>query len=227
MGERIAALAALSRIRSLVEQIPVQALSPAEAAPAIQEAAALNAGQAVTASRPLQELAGLRQMAEVTSQGSTENINARRVDRLGAALRRLMESTVDPPNAPQPRQPVADALELGAGGRMSYNRALLEMLRGGFETARRAVPAVEEQRASFLEAIRLRRADARDREATASFKPPAEEEYATAVTWEVAEALGFFAAASQRPQARPPQASSYPVAGRMPEQAGSQLNFLV
>jgi hypothetical protein len=219
-------LAALSRIRSLVEQIPAQAVPSAEATPAIQEGAGVNAADAVTASRPLQELAGLRQMAEVTSQGTTENINARRVDRLGAALRRLMESTVDPPNAIQPRQPVADALEVGADNHWSYNRAILEMLRGGFETARRVVPAVEEQRASFLEAMRFRRAEARRRELPASVEQPEGQAFAAIVTRAEAEALGLFAEASHIAQGRPPQAP-YPVAGRMAEQAGSQLNFLV
>ena len=143
MGERIAALAALSRIRALVEQIPTQAASPAQAPIEVQEAAVPQSAQAITASRPLQELAGLRQMAETTSQSTSPNINAQRVDRLGAALSRLAESTVDPPNAIEPRQSVADVLDAGAGNRLSYNRAILEMLRGGFETARRAVPAVE------------------------------------------------------------------------------------
>ena len=107
MGERIAALAALSRIRALVEQIPTQAASPAQAPIEVQEAAVPQSAQAITASRPLQELAGLRQMAETTSQSTSPNINAQRVDRLGAALSRLAESTVDPPNAIEPASPAS------------------------------------------------------------------------------------------------------------------------
>ncbi len=226
MGERIAALAALSRIRALVEQIPTQAASPVQAPVEAPEALGQQGVQAITASRPLQELAGLRQMAETTSQSTSQNTNAQRVDSLSAALRRLAESTVDPPNALEPRQPAADALEVGAGNRLSYNRAILEMLRGGFETARRAVPAVEEQRAAFREAVLARRAEALRREAAASAARSEAQTSAAAVTRAEADALGLFAGALGAPLTRPPQAP-YRAVREAPEGAGNRLNFLV
>ena len=226
MGERIAALAALSRIRALVEQIPTQAASPAQEPIEVQEAAVPQSAQAITASRPLQELAGLRQMAETTSQSTSPNINAQRVDRLGAALSRLAESTVDPPNAIEPRQSVADVLDAGAGNRLSYNRAILEMLRGGFETARRAVPAVEAQREAFREAMLARRAEALRREAAAPAARSGAQNLAAAVTRAEADALGLFAGASGVPLTRPPQ-TPYRAEREAPEGAGNRLNFLV
>ena len=79
MGERIAALAALSRIRAIADQIPVQASSPAVAA----ETVPVQTANVIEVTRPLQEIAGLRQAAETTSQRITPDTNGQRADAVG------------------------------------------------------------------------------------------------------------------------------------------------
>ncbi len=223
MGERLAALAALSRIRAIAEQIPVQALS----APAVPETIPEQAANTVAVSRPLQEIAGLRQMAETTSQGITPNTNGQRADALGSVLSRQAESTVAALEAPEPRRAVADVVEMDTRGRLSFNRAILEVLRGGFETAQATVPTVEQQREAIREALAVQRSEGLARR-TGEERAPVQVQNLRPVRINAeADALGVLAGAPGVSLSRPRQVP-YPSAGQGPNGVGgSRLNFLV
>lgn len=217
MGERIEAIVALTRIRAVAAQIPAQAPSPA-AAPNPETQQAVNN---VAASRPLQELAGLRQMAETTSARITPNTNAQRADVVGSAMSQETESTVPAPNPPEAQQPAADVVAANERNRLSFNRAILETLRGGFETARENVPTIEQQWQGIRQALATQRAERQPERQT---EQTAEEE-SGAVT----------APVNRQPRAvienalgvSPRLVDAYPPATEIPEEGKNpRLNFL-
>ena len=227
MGERIAALAALNRVRAAAAQLPAQspfpAASPVTAPATTAEAAPQQAVNNITGSRTLQEIAGLRQMAETTSQGITPNINGQRADVIGSALSQQAESTVSAPNATEARQPAADVVAANTRNRLSFNRAILETLRGGFEVARENVPTVEEQMTAIREALAARRSETQrvgeeERGSGAGENAP----LANVVE---ADALELLAEAPSRGPVRAPE-SPYPASGG-PVSGGGRLNFLI
>ncbi|MEA3365667.1 MAG: hypothetical protein U9Q79_08515 [Candidatus Hydrogenedentes bacterium] len=222
MGERIAALAALSRIRAIAEQIPTEVPSAPGAAQTIPEQGA----DAFAVSRPLQEIAGLRHMAETTSKRVTPNTNAQRADVVGSALSQETESTVPAPNSTEPKQVVADVVAANTRNRLSFNRAILETLRGGFETARATVPSIEEQREAIRQALANQRAEAQPQRSTMNEQTPAETPPPVAPRHynPEADALGLLAGAPAPPRVPP---SPYPVSGQEPLTSnGNHLNFL-
>lgn len=221
MGERIAALAALSRIRAIAEQIPTQAPS----ATAVPEAIPEQGADAFAVARPLQEIAGLRQTAETTSKRVTPNTNAQRADGVGAAMSQETESTVPAPNAVEPKQAGADVVAANARSQLSFNRAILETLRGGFETARATVPSIEEQRETIREALAARRAEPRTERAAMTEETRGRQRPVSPAGYSPeADALGLLAGA---PSALSVQPRSYPVAGEAAGTSnGNRLNFL-
>ena len=221
MGERIAALAALNRVRAAAAEVPAPVPSPATAPTIAQAPAAQQAVNNITGARSLQEIAGLRQMAETTSQGITPNTNTQRADVVGSTLSRQAESMVAAPDATEPRQPAADVVAANQRNRLSFNRAILETLRGGLEAARENVPPVEQQMAAIREAFAARREEAaqarEDLERTRA-------ENAAAANNREADALGLLAGAPNVLQTRPAQ-TSYPTPA--PGPGGDRLNFLI
>lgn|GEM_PF-1021196 len=223
MGERIAALAALSRIRAIADQIPVQASSPAVAA----ETVPVQTANVIEVTRPLQEIAGLRQAAETTSQRITPDTNGQRADAVGAAMSQEAESAITAPNAASPQQATADVAGANTRNRLSFNRAIFETLRGGAGTARPGVPSIEEQRTAIRRALTSRRSQApTQRAATTEQTGSVSRDTLSARYNPEADALAVLAQAPAARLSYPRQAAYSSSAPETVTSGGSRLNFL-